>query len=100
MEMLRNEPLLVRLTLQPILDGRYRNLMRKRGKQYIKGYSDRMHDILLQLGSKNPDLDAYLLSFMFEGFAANYTVNPDLYSLDEVKNHFVEIMLSRWKRWK
>jgi AcrR family transcriptional regulator len=98
MDMLKNKPLLVRLTLQLNLDDEYRKLMRKKGKQYVEIYFDRMRDLLIQLGSKNPDLDSYLLSMVFDGFASNYIVAPDLFPIDAIKNHFVEIMLSRWKR--
>ena len=100
MDMLKNKPLLVRLTLQLNLDDEYRKLMRKKGKQYVEIYSERMRDLLIQLGSKNPDLDSYLLSMVFDGFASNYTVAPDLFPIDAIKNYFVEIMLSRWKKRK
>jgi AcrR family transcriptional regulator len=100
MDMLRNKPLLVRLTLQLNLDDEYRKLMRKKGKQYVEIYFDRMRELLVELGSKNPDLDAYLLSMLFDGFASNYTVAPDLFPIDAIKDYFVEIMLARWKRRK
>jgi len=98
MDMLKNKPLLVRLTLQLNLDDEYRKLMKKKGKRYVEIYFDRMRALLVQLGSKNPDLDSYLLSMLFDGFASNYTVAPDLFPIDEIKNYFVEIMLARWKR--
>ena len=98
MNMLKNKPLFVRLTLQLNLDDEYRKLMRKKGKQYVEIYFDRMRELLVHLGSKNPDLDAYLLSMLFDGFASNYTVAPDLFPIDEIKDYFVEIMLARWKR--
>jgi AcrR family transcriptional regulator len=100
MDLLKSNPLLVRLSLQLNLDDEYRKLMKKRGKQYLEIYSARMRGLLLQLGSQTPELDAYLLSLIFDGFASNYTLAPDLFPLDEVKNHFVEIMLSRWKKRK
>ena len=100
MALLKSKPLLIRLTLQLNLDDEYRKLMRKKGKQYLEIYSERMRGLLLQLGSQTPELDAYLLSLIFDGFASNYTVAPDLFPLDDVKNHFVEIMLSRWKKRK
>jgi AcrR family transcriptional regulator len=98
MDMLKNKPLLVRLTLQLNLDDDYRKLMKRKGKQYVEVYFERMRELLVQLGSKNPDLDSYLLSMVFDGFASNYTVAPDLFPIDEIKNYFVEIMLTRWKR--
>jgi AcrR family transcriptional regulator len=97
MDMLKNKPLLVRLTLQLNLDDEYRRIMKRKGKQYVDIYSERMRELLVQLGSKNPDLDSYLLSMLFDGFASNYTVAPDLFPIDEIKNYFVEIMLKRWK---
>ena len=98
MDMLKNKPLLVRLTLQLNLDDEYRKLMRKKGKQYVEIYFERMRALLVQLGSKNPDLDSYLLSMVFDGFASNYTVAPDLFPIDAIKDYFVEILLARWKR--
>ncbi len=98
MDLLKNNPLMVRLTLQLNLDDEYRKLMKRKGKQYIEIYLERMRDILVQLGSKNPDLDAYLISFIFDGFASNYTVAPDIFPIDAIKDHFVNIMLTRWKR--
>ncbi len=95
---LKSEPLLVRLTLQLNLDDGYRKLMKRKGKEYIKLYSDRMRGLLVELGSKNPDLDCFLLSMVFDGFTANYTVAPDLFPIDAVKDHFVDILLSSWKR--
>jgi AcrR family transcriptional regulator len=98
MDMLKNKPLLVRLTLQLNLDDEYRKLMKRKGKQYVEVYFERMRELLVQLGSRNPDLDSYLLSMLFDGFASNYTVAPDLFPIDEIKNYFVKIMLARWKR--
>jgi AcrR family transcriptional regulator len=100
MDMLKNKPLLVRLTLQLNLDDEYRKIMRKKGKQHVEIYFERMRELLVQLGSKNPDLDSYLLSMVFDGFASNYTVAPDLFPIDAIKEYFVEIMLARWKRRK
>lgn len=98
MDLLKKKPLLVRLTLQLNLDDGYRKFMRRKGKQYIEVYLERMRELLVQLGSKSPDLDCYLLSMVFDGFSANYTVAPDLFPVDAIKNHLVDIMLSRWKR--
>jgi AcrR family transcriptional regulator len=98
MDVLKSEPLLIRLTLQLNLDDGYRKLMKRKGKEYIKMYFDRMRDLLVELGSKNPDLDCFLLSMLFDGFTSNYTVAPDLFPIDAVKDHFVDIMLSTWKR--
>jgi AcrR family transcriptional regulator len=97
-DILKNKPLVVRLTLQLNLDDEYRKLMKKKGKQYIEIYFERMRELLAQLGSKNPDLDSYLLSTVFDGLASNYTVAPDLFPIDEIKNYFVDIMLAQWKR--
>ena len=97
---LKNKPLLVRLTLQLNLDDEYRKLMKKKGKQYVEIYFEKTRAFLIQLGSKNPDLDSYLLSVLFDGFASNYTVAPDLFPIDAIKDYFIEIMLSRWKRRK
>jgi AcrR family transcriptional regulator len=98
MDVLKTEPLLVRLTLQLNLDDEYRKLMKRKGKEYIQKYFDKMRGLLAELGSRDPDLDCFLLSMLFDGFTTNYTVAPDLFPIDAVKDRFVEIMLSTWKR--
>ena len=36
--------------------------------------------------------------FFFDGVIANYTVAPDLSPIDDIKDYFVETLLSRWKK--
>jgi hypothetical protein len=55
-----------------------------------------MRNVLVQLGSKNPDLDCYLLAVFFDGITANYTVGPELFPIDALKDHLVKILLSNW----
>lgn len=97
-KLLKSEPMLVRLSLQLNLDDGYRKLVRRKGKQYIDVYLGRMRNLLVQLGSKKPDLDCYLLAVFFDGITANYTVAPDLFPIDAIKDHLVENLLSRWER--
>jgi hypothetical protein len=59
-----------------------------------------MRNLHVQLGSKNPDLDCYLLAVFFDGITANYTVAPELFPIDALKDHFVKILLSSWERRK
>ncbi len=98
--LLKSEPLLARLSLRLNLDDGYRKLVKRKGKQYLEIYLGRMRTLLVQLGSKTPDLDCYLLAVLFDGITANYTVAPDLFPIDAIKDHLVEILLSRWKRRK
>ena len=96
--LLKSEPLLVRLSLRLNLDDGYRKLVKRKGKQYIEVYLDRMRNLLVQLGSKEPDLDCYLLAIFFDGITANYTVAPELFPIDAIKDYLVEMLLSRWER--
>lgn len=98
MRLLESDPLLVRLSLRLNLDDGYRKLVKRKGKQYIEVYLDRMRNLLVQLGSKKPDLDCYLLAVFFDGITANYIVAPELFPIDAVKDRLVEMLLSRWER--
>jgi AcrR family transcriptional regulator len=97
LSLLKDEPSLVRLSLQMNLDEGWRKLLKRKGKQYIELYLDRMRDLLVQLGSKKPDLDSYLLGVLFDGITANYFVAPELFPIDAIKDHFIETLLSRWE---
>jgi hypothetical protein len=61
-------------------------------------YMGRFRNLLEQLGSKAPDLDCYLIAILFDGIAANYTVAPELFPIDDVKDHFVKTLLARWEK--
>jgi AcrR family transcriptional regulator len=98
LNVLKKEPLLIRLTLQLNLDDAWSKLMKKKGKQYLETYLGGLRDLIARLGSKNPDLDCYLIAIFFDGIAANYTVSPELFPIDAIKDHFVEMMLSKWKK--
>jgi AcrR family transcriptional regulator len=92
------EPLLVRLALHLNLDDAYRRLMRRKGKQIMKLYFDTMRSLLVKLGSTTPDLDLYLLNFVFDGITANYAIAPGLLPpISTIKDHLVEVFLSRWE---
>ena len=96
--LVETKPLLVRLSLRLNLDDAYRKLMRKKGKQFMGLYTGRMRTLLVQLGSKTPDLDLHLLNFVFDGNTTNYAVAPTLFPpIDTIKNHLIEIFLSRWE---
>lgn len=93
------KPLLVRLSLHLNLDDAYRKLIRRRGKQLMMRYMTRMRKLLVQLGSTTPDLDLYLLNFVFDGITANYAVAPTLFPpIGTIKNHLIEVFLSRWEK--
>jgi AcrR family transcriptional regulator len=99
-EVVKTEPLLVRLSLQLNLDDEYRKLLKTKGKQYYDAVFGRLRDLVKQLGSKDPDLDCLLLTFVFDGIMANYTVAPQLFSIDAFKDHLIETLLSRWESRK
>jgi AcrR family transcriptional regulator len=99
-EVVKTEPLLVRLSLQLNLDDEYRKLLKTKGKQYYDAVFGRLRDLVKQLGSKDPDLDCLLLTFVFDGIMANHTVAPQLFSIDAFKDHLIETLLSRWESRK
>lgn len=97
LEVIKTRPLLVRLSLQLSLDEDYRKVMKKKGKQYFEVTFARLNKLLQQLGSNQPELDCFLFMFFFDGIVANYTVAPDLFPIDAIKDHFVDTVLSRWE---
>ena len=98
MDMIKTEPLLIRLSMQLNLDEEYRKLMKEKGKQYFEATFARLTTLIKQLGSDKPDLDCFLLMFMFDGIVANYTVAPDLFPIDAIKDHLIETLLTRWDK--
>ena len=98
LDVIKNEPLLVRLSLQLSLDEEYRKLMKKKGKQYSDVTFARLSKLIGQLGSDKPELDCFLLMFVFDGVVANYTVAPELFPIDSIKDHLIETLLSRWEK--
>ncbi len=98
LEIIKNEPLFVRLTLQLNLDEEYRKLMKKKGKQYVETTLKRLNKLIKQSGSDKPELDCFLLMFVFDGIVANYTVAPELFPIDAIKDHLIETLLSRWEK--
>ena len=100
LNLIRTEPYIVRLGLQINLDDVYRKIITKKGNEYIEHFLGRMKKLLKQLGSKHPDLDCYLLMFFFDGVTANYTVAPELFPIDAIKNHFIDTLFSKWEKTK
>ena len=98
LDLIKTKPLLVRLSLQLSLDEEYRKLMKKKGKQYFELAFVRLSKLIEQLGSDKPDLDCFLLMFVFDGVVANYTVAPELFPIDAIKDHLIETLLSRWEK--
>ena len=98
LQVIKNEPLLVRLTLQLNLDDEYRKLLKKKGKQYFEATFTRLSKLIEQLGSDKPELDCFLLMFVFDGIVANYTVAPELFPIDAIMEHLIETLLSRWEK--
>jgi len=97
LELIRKEPLLARLSLQLNLDDEYRRIIRsKKAMSYYNTFLREMKKLLKDLGSTRPDLDTFILVFLFDGIVANYTVAPDLFPIDDIKNHLVELLTARW----
>ncbi len=97
MKLLKDEPAIVRLSLQLNLDPGYKEILQNEGKHYLELYLDRMRSLLEHLGSKTPDLDAFLLGVLFDGITANYFVAPDLFPLEAIKDHLIQMMLASWE---
>ncbi len=97
LELLEKEPLLILLSLRLNLDEGWRKILKRKGKKYIEIYLKRTRDLLVQSGSKKPDLDFYLLSIFFDGIAANYVAAPELFPINDIKNYLIEILLLYWK---
>jgi AcrR family transcriptional regulator len=95
MGLLDTYPQFVHLSLKLNLDEGWRKIIRKKGKAYLDTYLGSLRDLFVQLGSPNPDLDCYLLAVFFDGLAANYLVAPKLFPLEDLKNHLIEMLLSR-----
>jgi AcrR family transcriptional regulator len=98
LNVIKTKPLLVRLSLQLSLDEEYRKLMKRRGKQYFELTFAKLSSLVKQLGSDKPDLDSFLLTFVFDGVVANYTVAPEMFPIDALKDHLIETFLSRWEK--
>ena len=88
----------MRLTLQLNLDDEYRKLLKKKGKQYFEATFTRLSKLIGQLGSDKPELDCFLLMFVFDGIVANYTVAPELFPIDAIMEHLIETLLLRWEK--
>jgi AcrR family transcriptional regulator len=97
LDFVRSEPYVVRLALQLNQDDVYRKVITKKGSEYLERYFWRMKKLLRQLGSKQPDLDCFLLMFFFDGVSANYTVAPELFPIEEIKKHFIDLLFLKWR---
>ena len=99
LEFVKTEPDLTRLSLQLNLDDEFRRILRsKKVMDYYNRFLREMKKLFSELGSTKPELDTYLVMFLFDGVVANYTVAPDLFPIDDIKNHVVELLTSRWGR--
>ena len=98
LNVIKTNPLAVRLSLQLNMDDGYRKIIRnKKTMQYFEGFLSVMVKTMKEAGSNKPDLDTYLLMFLFDGIVANYTVAPDLFPVDAIKDHFVKMISSTWE---
>ncbi|HTY36790.1 MAG TPA: TetR/AcrR family transcriptional regulator [Bacteroidota bacterium] len=98
LDVIKTNPLAVRLSLQLNLDDEYRKILRsKKTMEYFENFLSAMVKTIKDAGSKKPELDTYLLMFLFDGIVANYTVAPELFPIDAIKDHFVGLLSSGWK---
>lgn len=96
LELIKSDPLLVRLSLQLNLADEYRMaITNKRGKEYLGRFLSQMKSLFKELGSHEPELDCYLLMFLFDGIIANYTIAPELFPIDAIKDHLINLLLTR-----
>jgi len=96
---IKTDPLLVRLSLHLNLDDEYRKLLKnKKTISYFENFITQMTTMLKEAGSDRPQLDTYVLMFMFDGIVANYTVAPELFPIDAIKDHLVDMIVSRWNK--
>ncbi len=95
---IKSDPLLVRLSLHLNLDDEYRRLIKsKKMAEYFEQFLSHMRTTLRDAGSDQPELDTYLLMFLFDGIVANYTVAPDLFPIDAIKERLMSVLTSRWE---
>ena len=96
-DLIKSDPLLVRLSLQLNLDDGYRKLMKnKKTKEYLDLFLSQMKTVFTELGSTKPELDSFIMMFLFDGIIANYTVAPELFPIDDIKEHLVDLLTTRW----
>lgn len=94
---IKTDPLLVRFSLRLNLDDEYRKLLKnKKTMDYFGNFLAKMTAMLKESGSDKPQLDTYILMFMFDGIVANYTVAPELFPIDAIKDHLVDMIIARW----
>ena len=41
-------------------------------------------------------MDCFLLMFVFDGIVANYTVAPDLFPIEKIRDHLLQTLFARW----
>ncbi len=97
LEFIKSDPLLVRLSLHLNLDDEYRRMIKsKKMVEYYEHFLSHMRATLRAAGSDQPELDTYLLMFVFDGIVANYTVAPELFPIDTIKERLMQVLFSRW----
>ncbi len=98
LDMVETEPLCARLSLQLNLDDAFRKFIRTRKvREYYKGFLSYMKRLFKELGSDKPELDTFLLMFLMDGIVANYTVAPDMFPIDAIKDRLVELLVRQRK---
>ena len=96
LQMMKTEPLFARLSLQLNLDDAFRRLVRTRKvKEYYRDFLLHMRKMFKELGSDKPELDTFILMFLFDGIVANYTVAPEMFPVDSIKDHLVDLLILR-----
>ncbi len=92
---IKTQPMYVRLILQLHLHDEFQAILDERGIEFINLYLGKLRDVFRDLGSKNPDLDCYLLGAAMDGFSLNYSAAPELFPIDEVARGLIETFIDR-----
>lgn len=89
-EHLKNYPafwgLFISLLLQPEVQKRINKIITFYREEAVK----LMAQLFKEMGSANPDLDAFTLGTQLDGIGLNYVAAPDKFPIDEMKNYLIE----------
>lgn len=75
-------------------------VQKKLQKLYKKMREDYMNyfvKLFVEIGSKNPEMDAMMLGTMFDGIGFNYVTAPKGYPLDEMTDYLIEVFIKSKK---
>ena len=97
-ETIRTQPMYIRLLLHLHLHDDFQVLLNERGMEFINLYLNKLREVFNDLGSKNPDLDCYILGAVMDGFSLNYSAAPELFPLDDLARALVDLFVLRGRK--